>query len=185
MVIAVYRYGHRRARDKRVTTHLALVARAFGSDRMFIDQKDKTLEEGIGKVNERFGNTFQIHTGTDYNTIIQKWDGIIVHLTMYGEKVTHVIDEIRTHENILLLVGSQKVPGEFYQIADYNVSIGTQPHSEISALALFLHYLSKGAWIDKTFYGKYEIIPQKTGKKIVENDYIALLEKESVCPVNK
>ncbi len=182
MVITVYRYGHRRARDKRVTTHLALVARALGAKKIFIDQKDEKLKEAIEGVKERFGNDFEISTGVDWKKIVKKWDGIIVHLTMYGERVTHVIDEIRDHKKILVLVGSQKVPGEFYQIADYNVSIGTQPHSEISALTLFLHYLTEGKWIDKKFYGKYEIIPQKKGKRIVENDYGELLEKEGCSP---
>ncbi|MCD6448820.1 MAG: tRNA (cytidine(56)-2'-O)-methyltransferase, partial [Thermoplasmata archaeon] len=32
MVVVVYRYGHRISRDKRITTHVALVARAFNAD---------------------------------------------------------------------------------------------------------------------------------------------------------
>ena len=178
MVIVVYRYGHRKARDKRVTTHLALVARAFGANKILIDEKDGDLERVVEGVKERFGNDFEIKTGISWKKILKKWDGVIVHLTMYGEKLTEVIDEIKKQKKILVIVGSQKVPGEFYQIADFNVSIGNQPHSEISALAIFLHYMMEGKWIDKEFFGKYKIIPQKKGKRVVENDYVELLKKE-------
>ena len=43
-------------------------------------------------------------------------------------------------KDVMLLVGSQKVPGEFYseEVSDFNVGVGNQPHSECSALAIFL-----------------------------------------------
>ncbi len=182
MVIVVYRYGHRKARDKRVTTHLALVARAFGANKIFIDEKDANLEKVIEEVKQRFGNDFEIRTGVNWKKFFKEWDGIIVHLTMYGEKFTDVMEEIKKHDKVMVVVGSQKVPGEFYQMANFNVSIGNQPHSEISALAIFLHYMTEGKWMDKEFFGKYKIIPQKKGKKIVENDYVELLKKEGCSP---
>lgn len=182
MVIVVYRYGHRKARDKRVTTHLALTARAFGADGIFIDERDENLERVIEDVKQRFGNDFEIKTGVNWKKFFKNWDGIIIHLTMYGEKLTDVIDNIKGHERVMVVVGSQKVPGEFYRIADYNISIGNQPHSEISALAIFLHYMTEGKWIDKKFFGKYEIIPQKKGKKIIERNYVEILKKEGCSP---
>ena len=81
MVIVVYRYGHRIARDKRVTTHLALTARAFGANKIFIDEKDENLEEVVEGVKERFGNDFEIKTGVNWRKFLKKWDGIVVHLT--------------------------------------------------------------------------------------------------------
>ncbi|WP_192806472.1 RNA methyltransferase [Saccharolobus islandicus] len=38
--IYVLRLGHRPARDKRVTTHVILVARAFGAKGVYIEGKD-------------------------------------------------------------------------------------------------------------------------------------------------
>jgi len=32
-----------------------------------------------------------------------------------------------------------KVPGSMYKMADWNISVTSQPHSEISALSIFLH----------------------------------------------
>jgi len=176
MEVVVYRYGHRIARDKRVTTHVALTARAFGADGIIIDSKDEKIEEGIKKVNERFGGNFFIKSGIKWRDFLNKWDGKIVHLTMYGERIDKVIDEIRKEEKLLVIVGSEKVPGEFYKIADYNVAVGNQPHSEVAALAVFLHFLNNGEWLDKKFDGIMEIVPCKRGKKIKYN-YIKMLKK--------
>ncbi|MEM2934828.1 MAG: tRNA (cytidine(56)-2'-O)-methyltransferase [Candidatus Thermoplasmatota archaeon] len=177
MSVIVYRYGHRLARDKRITTHVALAARAFGADGVFIDRKDEELEERIRKVTERFGGNFFIESGVSWKEFIKEWNGKIIHLTMYGERIEDVIEEIRKHDDILVIVGSEKVPGEFYEIADYNVAIGNQPHSEVSSLAIFLHMLNKGEWMNKKFDGIIKIIPSKKGK-VLSYDYIKILEKE-------
>ena len=52
-------------------------------------------------------------------------------------------------------------------MADFNVSVGNQPHSEVAALAVFLDRISKGEWLGKKFNGKMEIIPCNKGKKVV------------------
>ncbi|MCD6512408.1 MAG: TIGR00295 family protein [Thermoplasmata archaeon] len=177
METLVYRYGHRIARDKRITTHVALVARAFGADGIIIDTEDKTIEDGINKVVDRFGGDFSIKTGIPWRRFFNEWDGKIVHLTMYGIPVDRVIEDIRKEEKILVVVGSEKVPGDFYRIADYNVAIGNQPHSEVASLAVFLHFLNEGEWLRKEFGGIIKIIPSERGKKI-EYDYIKMLEVE-------
>lgn len=180
VTVSVYRYGHRISRDKRITTHTALVARAFGAREIVIDTKDDGLEETIADVNDRFGNDFSIRTGISWRRFRRDNDGVVVHLTMYGEHIDDVIEDIRQKDNVIALVGSQKVPGAFYGEADYNVAIGNQPHSEVAALALFLHYLTDGDWTNRRFYGTYQVIPQRHGKKVVERDYVELL-REAGC----
>ena len=54
-MITVLRIGHRIGRDKRITTHVALVARAFGADKIIIDKKDVNIEKNIKSVCKRFG----------------------------------------------------------------------------------------------------------------------------------
>ncbi len=174
MEIVVYRYGHRIARDKRITTHVAVVARAFGANGIIIDTKDGKIEESVRGINARFGGDFFIKTGISWRKYFNEWDGKIVHLTMYGERVDRAIDKIRESKKLLIVVGSEKVPGEFYRIADYNVAIGNQPHSEVAALAIFLHFLTKGVWLEKKFDGIMEIVPCRHGKKIKYN-YIKML----------
>jgi tRNA (cytidine56-2'-O)-methyltransferase len=167
LVIAVLRIGHRIDRDKRVTTHVALVARAFGADTIYIPTKDEKIKKNIQAVCKRFGGDFQIETGVDHKKIIKSWKGTIVHLTMYGEELEKAVRQINPEKDLLVIVGAEKVPPYFYQIADLNVSVGNQPHSEIAALALFLDRYTKAAWKGKDFNGNIQIIPCVKGKKVL------------------
>jgi len=176
--VTVFRYGHRIARDKRITTHIALVARAFGARGIMVDTKDEGIENAVGSVKDRFGDDFEVKTGINWRNFVKNWDGAIVHLTMYGERIDDVADEIKRHDRVLVLVGSKKVPGEFYSIADFNVAVGNQPHSEVAALAIFMHYVTDGQWVNRDFYGKFQIVPQKRGKKVIERDYVKILRDE-------
>lgn len=95
--------------------------------------------------------------------------GKVVHLTMCGLRMTDVIDEIRNQERVLVVVGAEKVPGDVYGLADYNVSVTTQPHSEISSLALFLDHLFEGKELNREYPdAKIRIEPAKVGKRTVE-----------------
>jgi len=168
--IVVLRYGHRPSRDKRVSTHLALVARAFGAHEAWFDTRDESLERKIAQVNETFGGSFVAKTGINLVNAIReaKKEGYcVVHLTMYGIPLPQVIEEIREKDKILVLVGGPKVPKYFYEVADYNVSITNQPHSEVAAVAVFLDWFYKGDEFNFKFEGgKIEIEPCGRGKKI-------------------
>lgn len=168
-MIAVLRIGHRIPRDKRITTHVALVARAFGADKIYIDTKDKKIEETINSTCERFGKGFKIETGIKPKKIIKDWSGIVVHLTMYGERLD-TFTEKNIEEDLLIIVGAEKVPFEIYELANFNVSIGNQPHSEVAALAIILDRVSKGKWVNKEFFGKMKILPSNFGKKVISED---------------
>ncbi len=169
-MIAVLRIGHRISRDKRITTHVALVARAFGADKIFIDTKDIKLEENICSTCGRFGGKFEIKTGVNANKIAKQWSGIIVHLTMYGDELDRSIKKIDKNDDLLIVVGAEKVPSQMYAIADFNVSVGNQPHSEVSALAIFLDRYNNGKWLTKRFNGKIQILPCNKGKKVISRD---------------
>ncbi|MEM3013788.1 MAG: tRNA (cytidine(56)-2'-O)-methyltransferase, partial [Candidatus Bathyarchaeia archaeon] len=147
--IWVLRLNHRPMRDKRVTTHLFLTARAFGAEGAFYSgEYDEKVEESIRKVNKSWGGTFGIVFSKEWKEVIHKWkkeNGEIIHLTMYGLPIQNVIDNIRqTSLKKLIIVGGAKVPREIYNLADWNVSVTSQPHSEVSALSIFLHELFEG-----------------------------------------
>jgi len=56
-------------------------------------------------------------------------------------------------------------------IADYNVAIGSQPHSEIAALAIFLDRIFEGNQFNKSFLDeKMKIIPSNKGKNVIRKD---------------
>lgn len=170
-MINILRIGHRISRDKRITTHVALVARAFGADKIFIDTLDKKIEETIRSTVKRFGGNFEIITGVDKKNFLHNWNGTIVHLTMYGEKVNKVVNKMDKNKDLLIIVGAEKVPPWIYEISDYNISVGNQPHSEVAALAVFLDRYTDGKWVNKKFNGNLEILPSNKGKKVVSKKF--------------
>lgn len=166
----VLRLGHRIFRDQRITTHCALVARTFGADRfIYSGQKDLNFENSVKKVVKNFGGKFKVEYVSKWKTIVNNWKsrGKIVHLTMYGMPLDRKIKEIRKKNNILCIVGGEKVPPEIYENADFNISITNQPHSEVSALAIFMnkYYKNKEFKFPKA---KIKVIPQEKGKKILK-----------------
>lgn len=170
-MITILRIGHRISRDKRITTHVALVARAFGADKILVDTEDKKIEETIRSTCNRFGGNFEIKTGVDKKKVIRDWDGTIVHLTMYGEELKKAIKKFDKDKDLLVIVGAEKVPPQIYEMADFNVSIGNQPHSEVAALAIFLDRYNEGLWQKKRFNGKIKILPSNKGKKVVSQEH--------------
>jgi tRNA (cytidine56-2'-O)-methyltransferase len=170
--VAVLRLGHRPERDQRVTTHVGLAARALGARGMYLAARDPGVVSSINDVVSRWGGDFFVEDEVKWRRCIQDWKaggGTVVHLTMYGLRMTDVVGEIREHERVLVVVGAEKVPGDIYGLADYNVSVTTQPHSEISSLALFLDHLSEGSELNREYPdAKIHIEPQKVGKKTVE-----------------
>lgn len=172
--IFVLRYGHRPHRDKRITSHVALVARAFGANGFILgDVYDEKILQTIRKVEERWGGHLHVEMGVNSRKYAVKWKengGIIVHLTMYGLHIDDVIDSIRSdasNKDLLIIVGAEKVPPFFYEVADYNVAIGHQPHSEVAALAVFLDRLFQGRELHLTFTNAKLIIePSPRGKKV-------------------
>lgn len=171
--VCVFRLNHRVNRDKRATTHLLLAARAFGADRAFYSgQRDEKIEESVKKVNESWGGSFEVRYTQDWRKAIKQWKehGEVVHLTMYGLPIQDTIQQIKgSLKDKLVIVGGAKVPGLVYELADWNISVTTQPHSEISALSVFLHELYEGRELSRNFEkAKMKIITQAKGKKIVK-----------------
>ncbi|MEM2994411.1 MAG: tRNA (cytidine(56)-2'-O)-methyltransferase [Candidatus Bathyarchaeia archaeon] len=175
--IVVLRWGHRPQRDARLTTHVALTARAMGASGIILsDVKDEKIKETIEKVTANWGGPFFFEMGVPWKKAVKDWrkkGGIVVHLTAYGENIqtSDVLERVKAcGKDVLVIVGSQKVPNEFFseEISDFNVAIGNQPHSECASLAIFLDRFFQGKELEKTFENaKIRIIPQKRGKKIL------------------
>jgi tRNA (cytidine56-2'-O)-methyltransferase len=174
--VFVLRWGHRPQRDVRLTTHVALTARALcASGFILSDVEDHSIEQTVNKITTRWGGNFKFEMGTSWKKVVHDWknsDGVVVHLTAYGENIqtSDVLSRIRNlKKDILVVVGSQKVPGEFYSscVSDFNVSVGNQPHSECSALAIFLDRFFEGKELAVDFEkAKIKIVPQRRGKEI-------------------
>lgn len=172
MKVNVLRLDHRLKRDTRITTHVCLTARAFGASKIYLaGEKDNKLMDNVKDTASRFGGDFEIEHVENYMSIINKWKsdgGKVVHLTMYGSQAHELISNIRNDESdILIIVGGSKVPGKIYKAADWNVSVTTQPHSEVSSLAVFQHLLLDGAEFNLKFEKPVlEVIPTAQGKNV-------------------
>lgn len=170
--VVILRIGHRPERDQRVTTHVGLTARALGAEGMYLAASDYGVVESIADVADRWGGSFYCKDNVKWRQCILNWKkegGTVVHLTMYGLNLPDVIGEVRRKDPILVVVGAEKVPGEIYGLADFNVAVTGQPHSEISSLALFLDHLFAGRELKNEFPGaKIRIVPTRAGKKTEE-----------------
>ncbi|MGA2122199.1 MAG: tRNA (cytidine(56)-2'-O)-methyltransferase [Methanoregula sp.] len=170
--VVILRIGHRPERDQRVTTHVGLTGRALGARGMYLAASDKGVVQSIVDVTARWGGEFFCSDNVKWRSCIKDWKaagGVVVHLTMYGLNLPDIIEEIRPQAKILIIVGAEKVPGEIYGLADYNVAVTGQPHSEISSLALFLDHLFSASELKNEFYGaQIRIIPSKAGKRTEE-----------------
>jgi tRNA (cytidine56-2'-O)-methyltransferase len=170
LVIEVVRIGQRLVRDDRVTTHVALVSRAFGAERIYMTEVNPEIKDTLEKINKTWGGNFMVEFIDKWKTIVKKKKegGFkIVHLSMYGEIINDAQESLRKEKNLLIVVGAEKVPREIYELADYNIGVGSQPHSEISALAILLDRIQKGKQFEKEFSdAKRKIIPTKNGKNV-------------------
>ena len=187
--IAVLRIGHRLVRDDRTTTHAVLVSRAMGSKVIYMTDVDDEIKKTLDKVNKRWGgeNEFRLEIIDNWKKIVKSWKengGIIVHLTMYGSLINDKIKEIKElNQKILVIIGAEKVPKEVYLLADYNIAIGSQPHSEIAALAIFLDRIFEGNQFNKSFLDeKMKIIPSNKGKKVIRREQNKSKNSNNVGP---
>ncbi len=160
MEIEVLRIGQRVVRDDRVTTHVALVARSFGAQKIYMNEVNPEIKRTISDINKTWGGNFKIEIISEWKKIIKEKKNAaikIVHLTMYGQNINNIETKIRNEDKIMIL-------------ADYNVAVGSQPHSEVSALGVLLDRIQQG----KQFEFKFEnpermIIPQEQGKDVRVN----------------
>lgn len=164
--VEVLRIGHRPGRDPRLSTHLALAARALGASRFYLNPPDAALADRIAAVGRRWGGTFRVEGTEDWRRTVRSFDGTVVHLTMYGRPIGSVLPTLRRAPRLLAVVGGAKVPPALYELADQNVAVTSQPHSEVAALAVLLALL-RGPNGPRSWPGaRSVIVPAARGKRV-------------------
>lgn len=92
--------------------------------------------------------------------------------TMYGINLPEAIAEIRKAaeaRNLLIVVGSEKMPPDVYELGDMNVAVTSQPSSEVAVLGIMLDWIFGGAELSKEFQdARLKIIPQEKGKNVIK-----------------
>ena len=166
----VLRIGHRPERDKRITTHVALTSRAFGASKIYISKPDSRVISTIEDVVSKFGGDFEIEPISNPKALVKNWEGKVIHLTMFGLPFFDFETEIKEEKTpLLFVVGAEKVPPWVFEYADYNLSIGNQPHSEVSALAISLSRINEN-YLSKDFDGPLKVIPTSNHREMVNTD---------------
>jgi tRNA (cytidine56-2'-O)-methyltransferase len=86
--VYILKLDHRPERDKRVSTHAALVARAFGANGFILSGVcDKNIELNLLDIEKRWGGKTEFSCTSNPVKFCRKWresGGEIIHLTMYG-----------------------------------------------------------------------------------------------------
>ena len=168
-VCEILRIGHRPERDKRITTHVALTARAFGASKIYISNPDSRVVKSVEEVVTKFGGDFSIISTSNPKKVVQSYNSLIVNLTMFGLPIDEKLGEITKEDrDILFIVGAEKVPPWVFEFADYNISIGNQPHSEVAALAIAMNNLRSQCY-NTEFKGKLSVIPSATHREMQES----------------
>ena len=163
MTIEILRLSHRIRRDPRISTHVALVSRAFGADKIYYSgDHDSSLENSVNKIVKQWGGSFKIEYIKDPLKLIKSSKSKIINLSMYGLPLENEISKIKKHKDLLIIIGGEKVPIEIYKLSDYNISVTQQPHSEVSLLAILLEKLNLKPKFENP---KIKVIPQVSGKK--------------------
>ncbi len=166
--VEVFRLEHRKKRDPRLTTHVCLAARALGASAIYYSgERDLVLEKTVNDVTRNWGGLFKIKYVLREKQFIKNYRGTKVHLTMYGLPFVKSVKRLASSvKPALVIIGGPKVPPWIYQLADFNLSVTSQPHSEVAALAIFLYEFFSHK--EKKFKGaKLEIVPQARGKKVL------------------
>jgi len=172
--VVVLRYGHRPGRDDRMTTHVGLTARALGADRVIFPDNAGQSAETVRDITDRFGGPFAVELRDDQKAIVRNFEGVVVHLTMYGERVQDVEGDVRES------IQGRRPPDRrrrregavaLYERADFNVGVTNQPHSEVAGLAVFLDRLFEGTELDREWEdADRRVMPEATGKTVIDAD---------------
>lgn len=171
--IVLLRLGHRPERDKRITTHVGLTARLLGAEGMLLASDDPGIVQTLEDVVRRWGGNFYLKNNVNFKQEIKEWKaegGKVCHLSMYGVNLPNVTDELKKCDRLMIAVGAEKVPPEIYQLADWNVAVGSQPHSEVAAVAITMDRIAEGEPLEKEFPdAELKIVPTERGKQVIEN----------------
>jgi len=71
MKIEVLRIGQRLVRDDRVTTHVALVSRAFGASKIIMQEVNPEIKPRISEVNRIWGGNFEVEITDSWRKTIK------------------------------------------------------------------------------------------------------------------
>lgn len=152
---------------REVMTDICMTSRAFGASKIsFTCNEDRKVANAVGKISDAWGGKFAISFNADYKKMMSNSPNYKkIFLTQYGLPVQKVNHSLRTYKNIMVIVSlTDALAQRLIDAADFNVSITTQPHSSVSAIAVFLHTYFNGRENAMQFENaKMKVIPMERG----------------------
>jgi tRNA (cytidine56-2'-O)-methyltransferase len=133
---------------------------------MYLHPPDVAVAESLRRVAAKWGGSFEVLPVTNWRTIVREHPGGVVHLTMYGLDLERLLPRLRRESSLLFVVGGAKVPPELYRLADFNVAVGGQPHSEVAALAVALERVLGPPRRGSARGARLRIVPSARGKRV-------------------
>ena len=162
--------------EKSKLIDVALTARAFGASELIATQKEQKDKLYITKyfkeINDDWGSSFKVSFDSNWKKLILERNNNYktIYLTKYGSSIKKSEYAISTYKNIMLIVSTTDNIKELYDMADFNISLTTQPHTIISSIAVFLNMYYKGRELAMHFENaKYKIIPENHGIHITKS----------------
>jgi tRNA (cytidine56-2'-O)-methyltransferase len=134
---------------------------------MYLHPPDPNVERSLEGVRDRWGGSFAVLPAPSWPAVVGAAAGPVVHLTMYGLPLARVLPRLRRARDVLLVVGGAKVPPKLYGAAHLNVSVGSQPHSEVAAVAVVLRELLGIPGARAMAGARHRIVPTARGKTVV------------------
>jgi len=143
---------------------LCLTARAFGAaEIIFVSKSDAGLLRYMNNLNKKWGGTFKVKFVKNYKDALKSASKYTkVYLTRFGMPLQSKSYVLKTYKNMVLIVSTKDVSRTLHQVADYNISISTQPHCGSAAIAIFLHEFYNGRELAMHFENaKLKLVPSE------------------------
>ncbi len=152
------------------------ISRAFGASNItFFPFKgagmEAKLKNAVRHISKKWGGGFSVYFCNNWEKFIkEKRNYLKIYLTRYGIPITKMRYRISTYKNILLIVSFSESIKKAYDVADFNISISSQPHTCGSSIAIFLHDFYQGRELAMRFENpKYKIVPSQHGILVKSN----------------
>ncbi|MEM0149659.1 MAG: hypothetical protein QXW10_02065 [Candidatus Micrarchaeaceae archaeon] len=150
-------------------TDLCLIARAFGASEIVFTASDSKLKSKSQRfckdICRKWGGNFSVGFTDNWKAYIKgKRNYKTVYLTRYGMPMRQAEYVLRTYKNLLIIASFSEKINELYTIADFNISITSQPHTTASSITAMLRTYYRDRELSMHFENaKYKIIPEPHG----------------------
>ncbi len=143
---------------------IGLASRAFGASSVIFTSRSKPkLVRYFRAISSKWGGKFDVRYEKDWERVISEKRGYEkIYLTKSGAPIAKMMYRVRTYKNILLIATLSENLKKLDERVDYKVSVTTQPHSSVSAIAVFLHVFYSGRELAIRFNNaRYKVIQEK------------------------